>query len=320
MIKNILTLLKRSFLLIFWFFKRIICQIPHVRKKLMRKRKRIYETRIEQLLKFSNESPFNQISAPPWKIKVTGACLVLGKYLSSTIYHIVRSHRYVEIYGFILGKRFGDLFIGITFREVTNILHSSNSALPDLEHVFQLKREIASRYPELEIVCTVHSHPGGWLAPSLADKICFLSDPHPNMIVSPCRLLWGSPIKRLAAFYHSAGKVRKIKLHEIDKKEPELKDIDFKDLQPSKEELIKGGELATEIDLGIYKVWILSHVNLSLKKLSQKLSELFGKKIGFIPLFKQDDWVYDPEMKLVDFFLTDGDHLLFPEFFEEANR
>ena len=136
------------------------------------------------------------------------------------------------------------------------------------------------------------------------------------------RLLWGSPIKRLAAFYHNSGKVRKIKLYEIDKKEVELKDIDIKELAPSKEELLNVGELATEIDFGIYKIWLVSHPNLSLKKLGNKLSELFGKKIGFVFLYKEANsgWIYDPNLKVVDFFLKDGDHLVFPEFFEEVNK
>ena len=186
-----------------------------------------------------------------------------------------------------------------------------------------MKREVASRFPDLEIVCTVHSHPQSYfLWPSKADKICFLGDDHPNIIVSPMRLLWGSPIKRLAAFYHNSGKVRKIKLYEIDKKEVELKDIDIKELAPSKEELLNVGELATEIDFGIYKIWLVSHPNLSLKKLGNKLSELFGKKIGFVFLYKEANsgWIYDPNLKVVDFFLKDGDHLVFPEFFEEVNK
>ncbi len=123
----------------------------------------------------------------------------------------------------------------------------------------------------------------------------------------------------MAAFYHNVGRVRRIKLFEIDKKEPELKDIDFKELRPSMEELIKGGELATEIDFGIYKIRMVSHPNLSLKKLSQKLSELFGKRIGFVLLYKEGkEWVYDPDMKVVNFFLKEGRHLIFPEIFEEV--
>jgi len=318
--RKILAWLKRPFLLVFWFFKRMICRLPLAGKKLMRRRKKIYETHINDLIKFKDKSPLDIVSVPPWKLKVSGACLILGKYVSSQVFHCAHSNRWMEIYGFILGKRLGDLFIGITFIEITNILRSSNSALADYEHVLQLKREIASRYPELEIVCTVHSHPGGLLIPSLPDKICFLSDPHPNIIVSPCRLLFGSPIKRLAAFYHTAGKVRKIKLFETDKKEVELEDIDFKELEPSKEELLNVGELATEIDFGIFKVWMVSHPNLSLKKLGQKLSELFGKRIGFVFLYKEDEWVYDPDMKVIDFVLKDGPHLVFPEFFEEIKR
>ncbi len=318
--RKVLVWLKRPFLLVFWFLKRMICRLQPAGKKLVRRRKRIYETHIEKLLKFQNSSPFNQISAPPWKLKVSGACLVLGKYVSSQVYHCARSNRWQEIYGFILGKRFGDLFIGITFVPIANILRSRVAALPDYEHVLQLKREVASRFPELEIVCTVHSHPSGVLIPSTADKICFLADDHPNIIVSPCRLLFGSPIQRLAAFYHSAGKVRRIKLFETDNRDVELKDIDFKELEPSKEELLAGGELATEIDFGIYKIRMVSHPNLSLKKLSQKLSELFGKRIGFVLLYKKgEEWAYDPDLKVVDFFLKDCDHLVFPEIFEEVD-
>jgi proteasome lid subunit RPN8/RPN11 len=316
--KKILTWLKKPFLLLYWFLKRVACRIPLAGKNLMKKRKRIYETNIEQLLKYRKDSPFNQISTPPWTLKVSGACLVLSKYVSSQIYHTARSDRWIEIFGFILGKRLGNLYIGITFFPVTNILRSSVAALPDLEHVAQFKREVASRFPDLEIVCTVHSHPNSILLPSTADKVCFLADDHPNIIVGPRRLLWGSPIKRLAAFYHSCGKVRKIKLFEINKEEPELEDMDFSEFAPSKEELLDVGELATEVDFGIYKIWIVSHPNVNLKRLSQKISELFGGKISFIPLFKDDDWVYDPEMKVVDFFMKDSEHLIFPEFFEEA--
>jgi len=317
--RRILAWMKRPFLLVSWFFKRILSRLHLFGEKLARTRKKIYETHVSNPIEFNNESPFNKISSPPWKLIVSGASLILGKYVSSQVYHCAHSNRWMEIYGFILGKRLGDLFIGITFVEITNILRSSNSALPDYEHVLQLKREIASRYPELEIVCTVHSHPGGLLIPSLPDKICFLGDDHPNIIVSPCRLLFGSPIKRLAAFYHTAGKVRKIKLFETDKKEVELEDIDFKELEPSKDELLNVGELATEIDFGIFKVWMVSHPNLSLKKLGQKLSELFGKRIGFVLLYKEgEEWVCDPDLKVLDFFLKDGKHLIFPEFFEEV--
>jgi proteasome lid subunit RPN8/RPN11 len=233
---------------------------------------------------------------------------------------MARSHP-IEIYAFVLGRRLGDLFIGETVFEVNNILQSRTSALPDLTHVFEIKKEVASRFPDLEIVCTCHSHPSGVLWPSKADKLCFIADDHPNIIISPRRLFWGSSKKRLAAFYHNnSGKVRKIKLHEIDKKEIELKDIDIKELAPSKEELLDIGELATEIDFGIYKIWMVSHPNLSLKKLGKKLSEIFGKKFGFVFLFKDKDgeWIYDPSMKVVDFFLKDGNHLVFPEFFKEV--
>jgi proteasome lid subunit RPN8/RPN11 len=287
---------------------------------MIRLRKKIYKTHINDLIKFKDKSPLDMVSAPPWMLMVSGACLVLGKYVSSQIYHTARSDRWIEIYGFVLGKRLGNLFIGITFFPVTNILRSSIAALPDLEHVSQLKREVASRFPDLEIVATIHSHPNSILIPSNADKVCFLKDNHVNIIAAPRRLLWGSPIKRLAGFYHSAGEIRRIKLFEIDKKEPELKDIDFMDLHPSNEELMDVGELTIEIAFGIYKVWIVSHPNLSLKKLSQKLSELFGKKIGFILIYqeKNKEWVYDPDMKVIDFFMQKGEHLVFPEFFEEV--
>ena len=179
--KKILAWLNKPFLLVFWFFQRIAKRIPIASKNLVKKRKKIYETHIEQLLKFREDSPFNQISTPPWKLKVSGACLVLTKYVSSQIYHTARSERWLEIYGFILGKRLGNLFIGITFFPITNILRSSIAALPDLEHVSQFKREIASRFPDLEIVCTVHSHPNSILLPSTADKICFLADNHSTL-------------------------------------------------------------------------------------------------------------------------------------------
>ena len=80
--------------------------------------------------------------------------------------------------------------------------------------------------------------------------------------------------------------------------------------------------MATEIDFGIYKIFFVSSPNLTLKKLGKKLSEIFGKKIGFNFLYKEKDkgWMYDPAMKVVDFFLKDGDHLVFPEFFEEVNK
>ena len=185
--RKIFVLLKRPFILIFWFFKRIASRLQYLGYRISRKRKKVYETHIQELLKFKDNSPLNHLSLPPWSLHIAGACLVLGKYVSSQIYHCARSNRWIEIYCFVLGRRLGDLFIGETFFEVTNILRSSNSALPDLEHVAQLKREVASRFPELEIVATIHSHPGGWLIPSLADKICFLADSHPNIIVSSFR-------------------------------------------------------------------------------------------------------------------------------------
>ena len=314
---------KIPFHLMFWFFKRIAARLRYIVYRISRKRKKVYETHIEELLKFKSDSPFNQISSPPWKLKVSGACLVLGKYVSSQIYHTARSNRWIEIYGFVLGKRLGDLFIGITFFPVTNILRSSVAALPDLEHVAQLKREVASCFPDLQIVCTCHSHPrSGILWPSKADKLCFLGDDHPNIIVSPRRLLWGSPIKRLAAFYHNSGKIRKIKIHEINKKEVELKDIDIKELAPSKDELLNVGELTIEIDFSIYKIWLVSHPNLTLKRLGKKLSEIFGEKIGFVFIYKEkgEGWRYNPNMKVVDFFLKNSEHLVFPEFFEGVKQ
>jgi len=311
--------LKFPFLLVFWFFKRIGVGLKLVGHKISRRRKKVYETHIQDLLKFRVDSPLNHLSVPPWSLQITGACVVLTKYVSSTLYHIARSHP-MEIYAFVLGRRLGDLYIGETVFEVNNILQSRTSAAPDPTHVFEIKKEVASRFPDLEIISIAHSHPGfgNLLMPSQADKICFLSDPFPNLIISPSRLFWGSPIKRIAAYFHHGGKVRKIKLFETDKKEVELEDIDFKELEPSKEELLNVGELATEIDFSIFKVWMVSHPNLSLKKLSQKLSELFGKRIGFVFLYKEDEWVYDPDMKVIDFVLKDGPHLVFPEFFEEV--
>jgi len=319
--RKILVWLKRPFLLVSWFFKRILSRLHLFGEKLARTRKKIYETHVSKLIKFNNESPFNQISSPPWKLKVSGACLVLSKYVSSQIYHCARSNRWIEIYGFVLGKRLGDLFIGITFIEITNILRSSNSALADYEHVLQLKREIASRYPELEIVCTVHSHPGGIIMPSLQDKIAFMMDDHPNIIVSPCRLLFGSPIKRLAAFYHTAGKVRKIKLFETYKKEVELEDIDFKELEPSKEELMDIGELAIEVDFGVFRTLMNAGPSVTMKQICLKLSGLFGEKMNFIPVYKDEEgWVHDPDMKAVEFFMKDGEHLIFPELLGEVKE
>jgi proteasome lid subunit RPN8/RPN11 len=316
--RKILVWIKRPFLLVFWFFKRIACHIPLIGKKLMRKSKKVYETHISELLKFKNESPLNHLASPPWYLRISGTCLVLSKYLSLMMYNEARSYRWQEIYGFILGKRLGDLFVGIIFIPVTNILCSATEAAPDLFHLWELKNVIASRYPELEIICTCHSHPSGVLLASNKDLKCFKNETTPNLIISPRRLLFGSPIKRMVAYHNFLGKVRRIKLFEIDKKEPDIEDIDFKELQPSKEELINIRELATEIDFEIYKIWMVSHPNLSLKKLSQKLSEMFGKKIGFVFLCKEDEWIYNPDMKVIDYYLKDGPHLVFPEFFEEV--
>ena len=133
--------LKIPFLLVFWFFKRNFAQLRYIGYRLSRKRKKVYETYFEHLLKYKDESPLNIMTVPPWILRVSGSVLVLGKYVSSQIYHCARSNRWIEIYGFVLGRRLGDLFIGETFFEVTNILRSNNSAAPDLEHVFQMKRE-----------------------------------------------------------------------------------------------------------------------------------------------------------------------------------
>jgi proteasome lid subunit RPN8/RPN11 len=212
--------LKRLFLLVFWFFKRIACRIPLVGKKLIRNRQRIFETYIDQLLMFRDESPLDMVSAPPWSLSVSGACLVLGKYVSLQVYNEACSYPWQEVFGFILGRRLGDLFIGITFVPIKNELCSPSKAVPDLYHVMEMKNVVASRFPDLEIISTVHSHPNGVLQYSEKDEICFLTDSHPNIIVSPRRLLWDPPLKRLVAYYHSFGKVRRIKIYEIDKKEP----------------------------------------------------------------------------------------------------
>ena len=316
--RKILVWLKRPFLLVYWFFKRMASRLSLIGERVTRLRKKIYETHVAELLKSSNESPLNRMAVPPYKMKISGTCLVLSKYLSLSIYNEAKSYRWQEIYAFILGKRYGNLFIGITFVPITNELRSPTEAAPDLSHVLELKNVIASRYPELEIVATCHSHPSGILLASDADMKCFKRETTPNIIISPQRLLFGYPIRRMVAYHNFMGKVRKIKLFETDKKEVELEDIDFKELEPSKEELLDIGELATEVDFGIFKVWLVSSPNLSLKKLGLKLSELFGKRIGFVFLFKEDEWVYDPDLKVADFFLKDGDHLVFPELFEEV--
>ena len=315
--RRILVWLKRPLLLVYWFFERIASRLSLIGKRMIRLRKKIYETHINDLIKFKDKSPLDTVSAPPWVLSVSGTCLVLSKYVSFQVYHEARSYRWQEIYGFILGRRFGNLFIGITFVPITNKLCSPTEAAPDLYHVMDLKKDISSLYPELEITATLHSHPSGVLVASDADIDCFSREVTPNIIISPQRLLFGSPIKRMVAYHNFMGNVRRIKIFETDKQDVKLEDIDFKELEPSKEGLLDVGELATEIDFEIYKVWIVSHPNLSLKKLSQKLSELFGKKIGFIPIYKErEEWVYDPNMKVVDFVMKEGDHLVFPEFFE----
>ena len=321
--RKILTLLKRPFLLVFWFFKRLVSHIPIVGKKLMRKRIKIYETYVEQLSEYRDESPLNCIEVPPFKIKISGACLVLSKYLSLLMYNEARSYRWQEVYGLILGTKFGDLYIGIIFIPVTNKLCSPTAAAPDLNHLMEFKNIIAFRYPELEIVGTCHSHPAGTLAPSDADLECFRRDSAPNVIISPRKLLFGSPLKRMVAYHNFNGKVRKIKLHEIDKKDIDLVDIDYSEFEPSKEELVDFGELTTEITFGKYRIIFVSSPNLSLKKLGNKLAEIFGDKIGFNFLYKEKEkgWVVSKaDMKVIDYFLQDGDHLVFPEFFEEVNK
>jgi len=315
---KILAWLKRPFLLMSWSIKRSLFRLSQLGKSLTRRRKTVYETHISDLLRFKNESPFNIVSSPPWQLRIAGPCMVLGKYVTTQIFHTARSNRWIEIFGFVLGKRFGEVFMGNTFVEITNALHSGTAALPDFEHVLELKREVASRYPELEIVATIHSHPNGVLRPSLQDKIAFMTDDHPNVIVSPLPLFWGSPIKRIAAFYHSHGKVRGIRIFETDKRDVELKDINFKEITSTKEEMLKSRELATEIDFGVFKVWLVSHPGITLKKLTAKLSEMFGKKIRFAFLYKEKEWVYDPDLSVLDYFMKDGEHLVFPETFEEV--
>ncbi|MCU0849742.1 MAG: Mov34/MPN/PAD-1 family protein [Candidatus Thermoplasmatota archaeon] len=316
--KKILVWLKKPFLLFVWSIKRLFVRTSQMGKSLLRRRKTIYETHISDMLRFKNITPYNDISAPPWKIKVSGTYLVLGKYVSTQIYHNAKSHRFMEVMGFVLGKRFGEVFMGMTFVEVTNALHSSSAALPDFKHVVELKKEVASRYPDLEIVVTIHSHPNGLIQPSGQDKIAFLLDDHPNIIVSPLPLLWGSPLKRMAAYHHSQGKVRRIRIFETDKRDVELKDIEFREIAPSKEELIKSRELTTEIDFGVFKVWMVSHPGVTLKKLNAKLSDLFGKKVRFAFLYKDENWTYDPDLSVLDYFVKDGEHLVFPETFEEV--
>lgn len=320
--RRILVWLKRPFLLAYWFFKRMVLWLPLTGKKLSRKRKKIYETHVEKPLKFSSESPYSHIASPPFTLKISGSCLVLSKYLALTIYNEARSYnRWQEIYAFILGKRFGDLFIGTTFVPITNELFSPTEAAPELSHVMELESVIASRYPELETVCIVHSHPSGILDYSEADRRCFLTNDHPNIIVSPRKLLSGSPLKRMAAYYHYMGEVRRIKIYETDKEEPDLKDIDLNEITPSKEELMDIGELATEVDFGVFKAWITSHPNVTMKQICRKLSGLFGEKMNFIPVYKSEEgWVHDPDMKAVEFFMKNGEHLIFPELLGEVKE
>ena len=83
--RKILVWLKKPFLLVFWFFKRMACRLPLAGKKLMKRRKKIYETHINDLIKFKDKSPLDMVSAPPWSRWIYGGGGVLGKYLSSTI-------------------------------------------------------------------------------------------------------------------------------------------------------------------------------------------------------------------------------------------
>lgn len=316
--RKILVLVKRPFLLPYWFLKRIVLWFPQTGKKLYRRRKKIYEAHIEKPPKFGNESPYNYVASPPFTLKLSGACLVLSKYLALTIYNEARSYKWQEVYAYILGKRFGDLFIGTTFVPITNELCSPNEAAPELSHVMEMESVVASNYPELEIVCIVHSHPSGVLDYSDADRECFLANDHPNIIVSPGKLLSGSPLKRLAAYYHYMGQVRRIKIYETDKEEPDLDDVDLNEIAPSKEELMDAGELAIEADFGVFKAWMVASPQVSLKKICRRLSKMFGDKMNFIPAYRgEEGWVNDSDMKAVQFFMTEGEHLIFPELLEE---
>lgn len=318
--RNVFVWLKRLFLSVYWFFERMLYGISDYGRQIIRRKKRIYATDITKLLEFKDKSPLDQISAPPWNIRISGTCLILGKYVTTQIYHAARSNRWTEIYGFVLGKRFGDLFIGVTFVEITNILRSVSAALPDFEHVQELKEEISSRYPDLQIVSIIHSHPNGLLRPSKADIICFLRDDFPNVIVSPLRLYHGSPINRMAAFYHTAGIVRKIKLLETDKKETEITDINFEDIKPSKAEILKAKELSSEIDFGVFKMRMTFNPSVTVKHVCERLSKEFGNKIKFVLLCNDGNWIFDPGLNIIDFFMKDGDQLVFPELFEEVKN
>lgn len=316
--QSILTFMKKPFLAVYWLLKRNFSRVFNLGDKLKKQRKKIYETHIDDFLNHKDESPLNHLSSPPWKIKVSGSCLIFSKYVSTQIYNCARSKKWMEIYGFVLGKRYGNLFIGITFVEVTNMLRSRVAAMPDPSHLLELEREISAKYPDLEIVSTVHSHPSGVTSPSFADKRCFRRDSHPNIIVSPLRLVFGTSINRMTAYYHFHRKIRKIKIIEIDKKEVELDDIDFDEIKPTDEELLSGRGISIEVDFGIYKVWMVSHPSVTVEKLCDKLTGLFGKEMRFLFLYWDKEWIFDPEMNLIDFLLHDGDHLVFPELYKVA--
>ena len=138
-----------------------------------------------------------------------------------------------------------------------------------------------------------------------------------NVIVAPRKLLWDSPVKRLAAYYHSSGEIQKIKIYEHDKEDLELKDVDLKEISPSKEELMDIEEITIEVDFGVFNVMISAYPKVTMKQICCKLSELFGNKMKFIPVCRGDEgWLYDSNIKAVDFFLKDGEHLIFPELLE----
>lgn len=318
--KNILDWSKRPFLLICWFFKRLFFRASNNGLQIVHRKKKVYETSITNLSEYNNKSPLDQISAPPWNIRISGAILILKDFVITQMYHAARSNRYKEICGFVLGKRFGELFIGETFVEITNSLHSRTKALEDVAHVQDLKEEIASRYPDLQIVSTVHSHPNGVLCPSEADIRCFLRDDHPNIIVSPLRLYRSSPVDRIAVYYHYAGAVRQMKLVEIFKKDTEIEDINLDDLKPSKADILKARELSAEIDFNVFRIHMVFNPKAKVKDACEQLSKEFGDKIRFNLLSDDGDRIFNPDMNIVDFFLSDGKKLVYPELFGEVKN
>jgi len=308
------TVLRKALLPVCWLFRRALHLLSSGGRKIARRRKTIYETRVEPLTNFDESSPFGRISIPPWKLRVSGVCLVLTRYVASQIYNCARSNRWMEIYGFVLGKRFGNLFVGVTFIEITNALRSSDSALPEHSHVLQFRREIAARYPDLEIVAEVHSHPSGALIPSEQDRIAFMEVDYPNIIVSPGRLLFGSPLRRMAAFYPLAGKVRRIRILETGGEDAGPGDVDLSSLEPSREELLNSGEIVIEADFGIFKTWVVAHPGATVRELGLRLSRLFGGRIRFLFLHREENgWVHNPGLRIAEYFLKEGEHLLLPE-------